>query len=77
MTPGQVYPEHDPIVLQAAREGIVLLKNDHHLLPLAKGSVVNAFGSGAAIFVLAASAQARSMHGTGFGLKRASGIIPA
>ncbi len=50
MTPGQVYPEHDPIVLQAAREGIVLLKNDHHLLPLAKGSVVNAFGSGAAIF---------------------------
>ena len=52
MRPGEVYPEHDAIVLQAAREGIVLLKNDHHVLPLPKNSVVNAFGSGAAIFRL-------------------------
>ena len=52
MRPGEVYPEHDSIVLQAAREGIVLLKNDHHVLPLPKNSVVNAFGSGAAIFRL-------------------------
>ena len=52
MRPGEVYPEHDSIVLQAAREGIVLLKNDHHVLPLPKNSVVNAFGSGVAIFRL-------------------------
>ena len=49
--PGTVYPEHDALVLQAAREGAVLLKNDG-ALPLAKGSTLNAFGSGVATYRL-------------------------
>ncbi len=49
--PGEVHPEHDPLVLQAAREGAVLLKNDG-VLPLAKGSALNAFGKGVATYRL-------------------------
>lgn len=48
--PGEKYPEHDALVLQAAREGMVLLKNDNAALPLKKGSTVNVFGSGAVVF---------------------------
>ena len=50
--PGEVWPEHDRLVLQAAREGIVLMKNENGTLPLGKGAALNAFGSGAAIFRL-------------------------
>lgn len=50
--PGNTYPEHDKLVLDAAREGIVLLKNADHVLPLGKNAVVNAFGKGAATFRL-------------------------
>ena len=45
------YPEHDQLVLDAAREGAVLLKNNG-ALPLGSGSVVNAFGSGAVSYRL-------------------------
>lgn len=38
--------EHEKTALQAAREGIVLLKNEHKVLPLAKGTVLNLFGKG-------------------------------
>lgn len=36
--PDHTYAEHDAVALQAAREGIVLLKNDRQLLPVAKDS---------------------------------------
>ncbi|MGT2800184.1 beta-glucosidase [Streptococcus marmotae] len=35
------YQEHDAIALQAAREGIVLLKNKNNVLPLPKDSALN------------------------------------
>lgn len=34
--PDEAYAEHDRVALRAAEEGIVLLKNENHLLPLAK-----------------------------------------
>lgn len=40
------YASHEQTALQAAREGIVLLKNEENILPLAKGSVLNLFGKG-------------------------------
>lgn len=48
--PGERYPEHDEIVLNAAREGAVLLKNNNGALPLGKNAAVNVFGSGAIVF---------------------------
>ena len=39
------YHNHDEIALQAAREGIVLLKNENHVLPLNKDAVLNCFGA--------------------------------
>lgn len=50
MQPGERYPEHDQVVLDAARESAVLLKNENHALPLGKNTVVNVFGSGAVVF---------------------------
>lgn len=50
MEPGEVYPEHDQVVLDAARESAVLLKNENHALPLGKNAVVNVFGAGAIVF---------------------------
>ena len=38
---------HGEIARRAAEEGIVLLKNEEHLLPLKKGSKLALFGSGA------------------------------
>lgn len=40
------YAEHDEQTLQAAREGMVLLKNQGNLLPLGEESVLNCFGEG-------------------------------
>ncbi len=48
--PGEQYPEHDMVVLEAARESAVLLKNDNGALPLGQNAVVNVFGSGSVVF---------------------------
>lgn len=38
--PDPIYAEHDQIALEAAREGIVLLKNEDNILPLDKDSIL-------------------------------------
>ncbi len=42
--PEKKYAKHDMIALQAAREGIVLLKNNNNVLPLPSNAVLNFFG---------------------------------
>jgi len=49
-TKDPAYAQHDEIALQAAREGIVLLKNEGNILPLKKDSVLNCFGSAQFLF---------------------------
>ena len=44
------YVHHDEIALQAAREGIVLLKNEGKVLPLKQTEVLNCFGSAQFMF---------------------------
>ena len=44
-------PEHIALSREAAREGMVLLKNDAGLLPLAKGSKIALFGKGSFDYV--------------------------
>lgn len=48
--PGEVFPEHDALVLETAREGAVLLKNNRNTLPLGKDAWVNGFGAGLVVF---------------------------
>lgn len=48
------YEEHDRIALEAAREGIVLLKNDDDVLPLRKNETLNVFGKGLVQFRVSA-----------------------
>lgn len=44
------YEAHDLVALQAAREGMVLLKNDDAILPLERRTVMNCFGAAQFIF---------------------------
>ncbi len=44
--PNPKYTRHDQIALQAAQDGIVLMKNEHSALPLPAGEVLNFFGRG-------------------------------
>ncbi len=46
VNPGDMFPEHDTLTLQAAREGAVLLKNEGNVLPLGAGARLNVFGKG-------------------------------
>lgn len=67
--PGVKYPEHDELVLQAAREGAVLLKNDRNVLPLSPGSYVNIFGVGAVVFRLGCLGAGKINPRYGIGVK--------
>ena len=40
------YEKRDQVTLKVAREGIVLLKNEKHVLPFAQEAKINVFGSG-------------------------------
>lgn len=44
--PTAAFAEHERIALQAAQDGIVLLKNENSTLPLKPDSVINFFGKG-------------------------------
>lgn len=44
------YAAHDQVAIQAAREGMVLLQNNHNVLPLQEGARLNCFGSAQYIF---------------------------
>lgn len=44
------YTEHDNVALQAARESMVLLKNENHALPLKADAALNLFGRGQYVF---------------------------
>lgn len=49
------YAEHDQQTLVAAREGMVLLKNEGDVLPLPAGTVLNCFGQGQHDFRISAT----------------------
>lgn len=57
--PDPSYAEHDELALNAAREGMVLLKNDDRVLPLRKGSVLNCFGEGQHTYRITATGASR------------------
>lgn len=44
--PSEAYAAHEAVALQAAQEGIVLLKNQNKTLPLSEGGSLNFFGKG-------------------------------
>lgn len=44
------YDAHDEVAIQAAREGMVLLQNKNHVLPLAEDAILNCFGSAQYMF---------------------------
>jgi beta-glucosidase len=54
------YPEHKAIALRTGQESIILLKNDHHLLPLARS------GQGKILLVGKAAQQALRGGGSGW-----------
>lgn len=55
----RTYWERDLVTLEAAREGIVLLKNEGNVLPLENQAKINVFGSGFSKFRLGASGAGR------------------
>ena len=44
--PDPAFAENDEVALEAAREGMVLLRNEKGVLPLKEGAVLNCFGRG-------------------------------
>ena len=54
-----VYAEHDLQALEAAREGMVLLKNDSNTLPMKKDSVLNCFGNAQYMYRISATGASK------------------
>ncbi|HHV10775.1 MAG TPA: hypothetical protein GXX75_10925 [Clostridiales bacterium] len=54
VSPEAKYQEHEAVALQAAQEGIVLLKNEGGILPLRPGMELNLFGKGVLQFRVSA-----------------------
>ena len=69
LMPDSNYAEHDEVALQAAREGLVLLKNEGNVLPLAADSKL--YLSGASRFRNAAAGAGRINPRYNIGLLRA------
>jgi beta-glucosidase len=67
--PDPLYAEHDEVALQSAREGIVLLKNQGNILPLASDSELNL--EGASMFRIGAVGAGRINPRYSIGLSRA------
>ena len=57
--PDPAYASHDAQALQAAREGMVLLKNENRVLPLPKGSILNCFGEGQHVYRITATGASK------------------
>jgi beta-glucosidase len=67
--PDPIYAEHDEVALQAAREGMVLLKNEGNILPLAPDSKL--YIEGASKFRIGAVGAGRINPRYSIGLSRA------
>lgn len=76
-TPKKVLPDpvdqaHDAVALQAAQDGIVLLKNENTALPLTGGGTLNFFGSGIYEFRLCAFGAGKILPRYAVGLLEAA-----
>lgn len=62
------YEAHDRVALEAAREGIVLLKNEGNVLPLKRDETLNVFGKGLLQFRISAlgAGQINPRYSVGF-----------
>lgn len=65
------YAAHDETALEAARQGMVLLKNEGGVLPLPPSSVLNLFGEGVANFRMGATGAGRINPRFALGLREA------
>lgn len=69
--PSKEYAAHEAVALQAAEEGIVLLKNDNDILPLKKDETLNFFGKGLFEFRVSAVGAGRIHARYTIGLREA------
>lgn len=76
--PDPMYAEHEAVALQAAEEGIVLLKNERQVLPL-KENVWNVFGKGLHEFrtAIVGAGKINPRYTTGFreAVEKENGIV--
>lgn len=70
-TKNPAYAEHDAVAMEAAREGMVLLKNEDGVLPLPQGSTVNLFGEGVTNYRIGTTGAGRINPRFSYGLRDA------